>query len=113
MGRSSVSIEMGLRCTHKAARSNPRLLFMPSETAVGAETAGINPASRRGERRFDRRLAARRAVITLAAALAVSPFLARLPALPAAEPASRPERIDPDGIKGSLVICGGGRLPDS
>ncbi|MGE5193162.1 MAG: cyanophycinase [Deltaproteobacteria bacterium] len=52
-------------------------------------------------------------IVTLAATLAVSPFVVRLPALCAAEPASTTERIDPDGIKGALVICGGGRLPDS
>jgi cyanophycinase len=49
----------------------------------------------------------------LAATLAVSPFVARLPTLLAAEPAPAIERIDPDGITGSLVICGGGALPDS
>jgi cyanophycinase len=48
-----------------------------------------------------------------AATLAVSPVVARHPALRAAEPVPTPERINPDGIKGSLVICGGGRLPDS
>src|SRR5262245_40932543 len=56
---------------------------------------------------------ARAVVIAIAATLAVSQFAACLPTLCAAEPASTPERIDPDGIKGALVICGGGILPDS
>lgn len=30
----------------------------------------------------------------------------------AADSAATPERIDPDGIKGALVLCGGGKLPD-
>lgn len=40
--------------------------------------------------------------------LAVSPLLN----VSAAEPAAT-DRIDPDGIKGSLVLCGGGKLPDT
>ncbi len=50
--------------------------------------------------------------MTLAATLAVSPFVASFQALGADEPDAKTERIDPEGIKGSLVICGGGRLPD-
>ena len=47
---------------------------------------------------------------SLCLALAVSAFAMRSPAL-SAEP-TVVERIDPDGIKGSLVLCGGGKLPD-
>ena len=41
--------------------------------------------------------------------LAVSPLVNFVPAL-AEDPAGN--RIDPDGIKGALVLCGGGKLPD-
>ena len=76
--------------------------------------AGIKPAARQGERRFDLRVTSRGLVTTLAATLlAVSAIVVTLTALRAAEPVPIPERIDPNGIKGSLVICGGGRLPDS
>ena len=43
--------------------------------------------------------------------LAVSP-LANLPGL-RGDDKPAPDIIDPDGIKGSLVICGGGKLPDA
>ena len=45
--------------------------------------------------------------------LAVSPLPASSPpALRPSSPRDR-DRIDPDGIKGSLVLCGGGKLPDA
>src|SRR5438045_3158544 len=44
--------------------------------------------------------------------LAVSPFVTSQTALRAAEPVPT-DRIDPDGIKGALVLCGGGKLPDA
>src|SRR6476659_4010631 len=47
-----------------------------------------------------------RVIITLAATLPVSPTISCSPNLRAAERAPALERIDPDGIKGSLVICG-------
>jgi cyanophycinase len=50
--------------------------------------------------------------MTLCLSLAVSPFVVCVAALGADHPASV-EYIDPDGIHGALVLCGGGRLPDS
>jgi hypothetical protein len=72
-------------------------------------------AERGNEKRvcFSSRCSLRSIFITLAATLAVSPFVASLQPLRADEPPAETERIDPDGIKGALVICGGGRLPDS
>src|SRR5262245_35600087 len=82
-------------------------------TAVVPDTSGIIPAARRRETlRFGGRNA-RTLLMALAVALAVSPFVTCPRTLSAAEPAARIERIDPDGIKGSLVICGGGKLPDA
>ncbi len=50
--------------------------------------------------------------VTLCLALAVSPFVTRATAL-GADQLDSVEYIDPDGIHGALVLCGGGRLPDS
>jgi cyanophycinase len=50
--------------------------------------------------------------LTLCITLAVSPFLSCASAFGADLPAPA-EYIDPDGIHGALVLCGGGRLPDS
>jgi len=55
----------------------------------------------------------RTVIVTLAVTLVVSPFVFCLQALRADEAAPKTDRIDPDGIKGALVICGGGRLPDA
>lgn len=55
---------------------------------------------------------ARALIFTLVATLVVSPFVIGLSATCGDEPDAALERIDPDGIKGALVICGGGRLPD-
>src|SRR4029077_19449399 len=51
--------------------------------------------------------------VMLCATLVVSPFVAGIFSLSDANPAAITERIDPDGIKGALVVCGGGKLPDS
>ncbi len=81
-----------------------------------AERRDVRSHAERGnEKRAHRRprKLPRTVVIALAATLAVSPFFAGLPVLHAEERNERPALIDPDGIKGSLVICGGGKLPDS
>src|SRR5579872_6924617 len=49
----------------------------------------------------------------LTAILGAALFVVCHPVLAGDEAAAMPERIDPAGIKGSLVICGGGALPDS
>jgi len=84
-------------------------------TYDAARRDGGSHAKRGNERRANHIhvVDARPVIIAFAAMLAVSPFVARIPTLAAAEPASTLKRIDPDGIKGSLVICGGGALPDS
>jgi len=50
-------------------------------------------------------------LVALLLTLAVSP-LAKLPSLRAGDTPT-PEFIDPDGVKGSLLLCGGGSLPDA
>ena len=48
-------------------------------------------------------------LVVIASALALAPGLALVRA---AEPATDSRWFDPAGIGGSLVLCGGGRLPD-
>ncbi len=124
-------------CERESRRSHPGLRPEPKKTETdvssGERTIWQNDAGRTIRKRIQNLFRHHSAPIVLPRCLFVSRAgrrlrpnclvlrallftllllsLSNLPILRAGETPA-PEIIDPDGIKGSLVLCGGGRLPD-
>src|SRR5579863_1566838 len=95
--RADYAHREGRSCVESARRSF--LSLRDPTAAVSSERAGRSGHPKRA------------IMAVILATLAVSPLVTSPVALYAAEPVAS-DRIDADGIKGSLVLCGGGKLPD-